>query len=47
MPLVSLVIGATFLGETLGVSLLTGAALVILGVYLVNRRTPAPADRVQ
>ena len=47
VPLVSLVIGATFLGETLGVSLLAGAALVILGVYLVNRRTPAPADRVQ
>jgi drug/metabolite transporter (DMT)-like permease len=38
VPLVSLVIGATFLGETLGVSLLAGAALVILGVYLVNRR---------
>ena len=47
VPLGSLVIGATFLGETLGVSLLAGAALVILGVYLVNRRSPAPADRVQ
>ena len=41
VPLVSLVIGATFLGETLGVSLLAGAALVILGVYLVNRRPRA------
>jgi drug/metabolite transporter (DMT)-like permease len=38
VPLVSLVIGAVFLHESLGPSLLTGAALVILGVYLVNRR---------
>ena len=41
VPLVSLVIGAVFLGETLGLSLLGGAALVILGVYLVNRRPRA------
>ncbi len=41
VPLVSLAIGALFLGESLGPSLLVGAALVILGVYLVNRR-PAP-----
>ena len=47
VPLVSLGIGATFLGETLGVSLLVGAALVILGVYLVNRRAAAPVDGVQ
>ena len=39
VPLVSLVIGSVFLHETLGPSLLAGAALVILGVYLVNRRT--------
>jgi O-acetylserine/cysteine efflux transporter len=38
VPLVSLVIGGLFLHETLGPSLLAGAALVILGVYLVNRR---------
>ncbi len=38
VPLVSLVIGAVFLRESLGPSLLSGAALVILGVYLVNRR---------
>jgi drug/metabolite transporter (DMT)-like permease len=44
VPLLSLVIGAVLLHETLGRSLLTGAALVILGVYLVNRR---PADVVQ
>jgi O-acetylserine/cysteine efflux transporter len=44
VPLVSLVIGAVFLHESLGASLLAGAALVILGVYLVNR---PPADAVQ
>ena len=38
VPLVSLAIGSVFLHETLGLSLLVGAALVILGVYLVNRR---------
>ena len=40
VPLVSLVIGALLLHESLGLSLLLGAALVILGVYLVNRRSP-------
>jgi O-acetylserine/cysteine efflux transporter len=44
VPLISLVIGAVFLGESLGLSLLVGAALVIVGVYLVNRR-PAEASR--
>ena len=43
VPLVSLVIGAVFLHETLGPSLLTGSAMVIVGVHLVNRRRP---DRV-
>ncbi len=38
VPLISLVIGAVFLHETLGPSLLVGAGLVIVGVYLVNRR---------
>ena len=38
VPLISLVIGSVYLHETLGPSLLVGAALVILGVYLVNRR---------
>jgi O-acetylserine/cysteine efflux transporter len=41
VPLISLVIGAVFLHESLGPSLLAGAALVIVGVYLVNRRTVA------
>jgi drug/metabolite transporter (DMT)-like permease len=39
VPIVSLVIGAVVLGESLGASLLVGAALVIVGVYLVNRRS--------
>jgi O-acetylserine/cysteine efflux transporter len=38
VPIVSLVIGGLVLHESLGASLLTGAALVIVGVYLVNRR---------
>lgn len=37
VPLVSLVIGALLLGERLDASLLVGAALVVLGVFLVNR----------
>jgi drug/metabolite transporter (DMT)-like permease len=41
VPLLSLVIGAVFLHESLGLSLLAGAALVIAGVYLVNRRSQA------
>jgi O-acetylserine/cysteine efflux transporter len=39
VPLLSLAIGALFLHEALGASLLAGAALVIIGVYLVNRRS--------
>jgi drug/metabolite transporter (DMT)-like permease len=39
VPLLSLAIGALFLHESLGASLLAGAALVIIGVYLVNRRS--------
>lgn len=42
VPLVAVVIGAVFLDETLGPRLLAGAALVVLGIYLVNR-TPSPA----
>jgi drug/metabolite transporter (DMT)-like permease len=38
VPLISLGVGAVFLSESLGPSLLAGAALVIVGVYLVNRR---------
>ena len=37
VPLVSVVIGAVFLHERLGLSLLAGAALVVSGIYLANR----------
>jgi drug/metabolite transporter (DMT)-like permease len=43
VPLVSLLIGAVLLGERLGVSLLIGSALVVLGVFLVNRESSEPA----
>ena len=44
VPLVSLVIGTLYLDEDLHASLIVGAALVVLGVWLVNRRTPVPVD---
>jgi drug/metabolite transporter (DMT)-like permease len=37
VPLVSVVIGALFLDERLGLSLLVGGALVVCGIYLANR----------
>ncbi len=42
VPLAGIVIGAVFLNERLTVSLLIGAALIVSGIYLVNR---APADK--
>lgn len=44
VPLAAVVIGASFLGETLGPPLLVGAALVVLGIYLANR-TPRATKR--
>ena len=38
VPLVSVLLGALFLGEALSPLLLVGAALVICGIYFVNRR---------
>jgi O-acetylserine/cysteine efflux transporter len=38
VPLVSVLLGALFLGETLSPLLVVGAALVASGIYLVNRR---------
>ena len=38
VPLVGVVVGAVLLDEALTASLLAGAALVVLGVYRVNRR---------
>lgn len=43
VPVVSVALGVTFLGEPIGPNLLAGAALVLLGVALVRRR-PAPAQ---
>jgi O-acetylserine/cysteine efflux transporter len=43
VPLVAVILGALFLGETVGPSLLVGAALVVSGIYLVNRRGERPA----
>ena len=37
VPLVAVLLGALFLGETVGSTLLVGAALVVSGIYLVNR----------
>jgi O-acetylserine/cysteine efflux transporter len=42
VPIVALVTGALVLHESLGASLLAGAGLVIVGVYLVNRRQKLP-----
>ena len=49
VPVVALVTGGLLLHESLGPSVLAGAALVIVGVYLVNRRqepqVPSPLSR--
>lgn len=37
VPLTAVLLGVLFLGETLSPSLLVGAALVVSGIYLVNR----------
>ena len=37
VPLAAVVIGAVMLDEALGLSLLAGAALIVSGIYLVNR----------
>lgn len=42
VPLVSIVVGAVFLGESLRFSLLVGAVLIVSGIYLVNR---SPAEK--
>lgn len=44
VPLAAVVIGAVFLGESLGPPLLAGATLVVLGIYLVNR-APRATER--
>lgn len=44
VPVVSIVIGATFLDERLTLSLLIGTALIVSGIYAVNR---SPARNVE
>ena len=44
VPLVSVLLGALFLGESLTFLLLAGAVLVVCGIYLVNRQ-PATGDQ--
>lgn len=44
VPLVSVLLGAIFLGETLSLLLLLGVALVVAGIYLVNKQ-PAVSDK--
>ena len=44
VPLAAVAIGALLLRENLGPSLLVGAALVVAGIYLVNR-APRPAKK--
>jgi len=41
VPLVSILMGVLFLNEVLSPWLLAGAALIVLGTYLVNRKQPA------
>ena len=41
VPVVSVLLGALFLEETLSPLLLVGAALVVSGIYLVNKQSTA------
>ena len=44
VPLVSIVIGAIFLGEPLTTSLLIGTVLIVTSIYVVNR-SPTGKDK--
>jgi drug/metabolite transporter (DMT)-like permease len=44
VPLAAVAIGAAVLDETLGPSLLAGAALIVSGIYLVNRTPREPKE---
>jgi drug/metabolite transporter (DMT)-like permease len=44
VPLTAVLIGVVFLDEPLGYPLLIGAALVVSGIYLVNREPPLAKD---
>jgi len=43
-PVVSVVLGIVFLGEPAAAHLLIGTGSVLVGIALVQRRTPAPAS---
>ncbi len=45
VPLASVLLGAVFLGEILSPWLLAGAALVVCGIYLVNRQSTGGPQR--
>jgi O-acetylserine/cysteine efflux transporter len=47
VPLVAVVLGAVFLGETVGPTPLVGAAFVVSGIYLANRRGESPTRRTR
>ncbi len=43
VPLVSIAVGILFLDESIDFSLFLGAALIVLGIYMVNRKKTAKA----
>jgi O-acetylserine/cysteine efflux transporter len=45
VPVFAIFVGAIFLDETLGFTLLVGAVLVVSGIYLVNRGPSGPAPK--
>jgi drug/metabolite transporter (DMT)-like permease len=44
LPVVAVVLGIVFLGEPAAAHLLIGTGIVLVGIALVQRRTPAPAS---
>jgi drug/metabolite transporter (DMT)-like permease len=44
LPVVAVVLGIVFLGEPAAAHLLIGTGVVLVGIALVQRRTPAPAS---
>jgi drug/metabolite transporter (DMT)-like permease len=45
MPLVSVLLGASFLDEPVGANLVVGTAVVLVGVFLAQRRADSPLPR--
>jgi drug/metabolite transporter (DMT)-like permease len=44
LPVVAVVLGIVFLGEPAAAHLLIGTGIVLVGIALVQRRTPAPVS---